>query len=491
MRSIRQRLTIGYIGALALSITLFGVILYLDRRSSNFQELDDRLEVDADLTLRVLRDYSRQFGRLPPVVETVQQTFRSFGHYLLLLGPDRSILLTIDPSSDEQGAAGRPARLADSDFERLRDVAFAQSAQSNIGTVTVAPGVAAIRYHLVAATGADPGLRWMLVGASLDEVSFGPSALARSMLLTAPVLLVLSVLIGSWLARTSLKPLESTIDELTAITDGRSLHRRLPVNPGSSDELARLSQAVNGMFARLEQSFAAQQRFVAEASHELKTPLAVLRTGVERALTRPPTPSESLEPLDASLEEINRMTELVDSLLTLARADEGRAPLAVEPTDLRDLVSEAAETAQILGEAKELVIRLQIPEVPVVLAVDKTRMRQLLLNLATNAVRYTPARGEIGVGLVDQGVSIQLVVRDTGIGIAAGDLPHIFDRFWRADPARSRETGGTGTGLGLAITKWIAEAHGGTISVQSRPGRGTVFTVSLPRPNPPPSEPAI
>ena len=189
----------------------------------------------------------------------------------------------------------------------------------------------------------------------------------------------------------------------------------------------------------------------------------------------------SLEPLDESLEEINRMTELVDSLLMLARADEGRVPLAVDPCDLRELASEAVETAQILGEAKNLTIRSQIPSRPVVLGIDRTRIRQLLLNLVTNAVKYTPAGGEIGVGLADQEGTVQLVVRDTGIGIAAGDLPHIFDRFWRADPARARDTEGTGTGLGLAITKWIAEVHGGSISVQSRPGKGTVFTVSLPR----------
>ncbi|MCC7132574.1 MAG: HAMP domain-containing protein, partial [Gemmatimonadales bacterium] len=321
----------------------------------------------------------------------------------------------------------------------------------------------------------------MLVGAGIDEVSFGPAALLRSMLLIAPAVLLISVLVGSWLAGTSLRPLESTIDELTAITDGRSLHRRLPVDPGSTDELARLAQAANGMFARLEQSFAAQQRFVAEASHELKTPLMVLRAGVERALTNPKIPPESLEPLDESLEEINRMTELVDSLLMLARADEGRVPLAVDPCDLRELASEAVETAQILGEAKNLTIRSQIPSRPVVLGIDRTRIRQLLLNLVTNAVKYTPAGGEIGVGLADQEGTVQLVVRDTGIGIAAGDLPHIFDRFWRADPARARDTEGTGTGLGLAITKWIAEVHGGSISVQSRPGKGTVFTVSLPR----------
>lgn len=470
MRSIRQRLTVGFIAGLGLSIALFGVVLYYDRREANLEELDSRLDIEADLTIRILRDLSKTFGRLPPIVESVERQFQNLRHYLVIVGTDGGTLLSIDPQRELDNRA----------VERLRDLALA-GADRSYGQTKLMPGGPAIRYHVAAVSGADPGIRVILVGASVEEVLFGPEALARSMLLIAPVLLLVSVLVGSWLAGTSLRPLEATIDELTAITDGKSLHRRLPIDPGGTDELARLTQAANGMFARLEHSFAAQQRFVAEASHELKTPLMVLRAGVERALTNPKVPSESLEPLDESLEEINRMSELVDSLLTLARADEGRAPLALEDHELNELVGEAAETAQILGEAKSLRVQAEVPSRPVVLPIDRNRIRQLLLNLVTNAVKYTPAGGEIGLGLADEGNVVSLIVRDTGIGIASGDLPHIFDRFWRADPARSRDLEGTGTGLGLAITKWIAEAHGGTISVQSRPGRGTIFTVSLPR----------
>jgi signal transduction histidine kinase len=153
----------------------------------------------------------------------------------------------------------------------------------------------------------------------------------------------------------------------------------------------------------------------------------------------------------------------------------------VEDCDLRELVAEGAETANILGEERALTVTASIPDAPVALRVDRNRVRQMLLNLVTNAVKYTPEGGEVSLGLSDQGDSVTLTVGDTGIGIAAGDLQHIFDRFWRADPARSRVGESPGTGLGLAITKWVAEAHGGTIAVQSRPGRGTLFTVTLPR----------
>jgi signal transduction histidine kinase len=236
------------------------------------------------------------------------------------------------------------------------------------------------------------------------------------------------------------------------------------------------------MIARLEQSFASLRCFTADASHELKTPLMVLRAGVERALTHPGASPDVLPTLDETLAQINRMSEMVEGLLTLARADEGRAPLAVEDCDLRDIVADVAETAGILGDDAGVAVIAQFPDAPVRVRADRQRIREMLLNLVTNAVKYTPSGGNIGLSLTEEHDHVTITVRDSGIGIAPGDLPHIFDRFWRADPARSRTGERPGTGLGLAITKWIVEAHGGSITVQSRPGRGTIFTVLLPKP---------
>lgn len=175
------------------------------------------------------------------------------------------------------------------------------------------------------------------------------------------------------------------------------------------------------------------------------------------------------------------MTELLDALLTLARADEGRADLHREPVDLRAIIEEAGETGELLAEHAGVTIEIRMPPDPLVLAVDQSRMRQLALNLIENAVKYTPRGGQVSVELGASDGRVLLTVADSGIGIAPGDLPHIFDRFWRADSARTRTGERPGTGLGLAICKWIAEAHGGTIEVQSRPGRGTTFTVALPQ----------
>jgi signal transduction histidine kinase len=187
-----------------------------------------------------------------------------------------------------------------------------------------------------------------------------------------------------------------------------------------------------------------------------------------------------MEVLEETLLEAKRMTELVDSLLTLARADEGRAPLHVERIELREILGEVAETANILSEQSSVSISVQAPDRPVTLSIDRNRVRQLLMNLLTNATKYTAAGGEVSIDAKREGGEVVIRVRDTGIGIAPGELPHVFDRFWRADPARSRSGQRSGSGLGLAICKWIAEAHGGSIHLQSKPGRGTTITVVLP-----------
>jgi signal transduction histidine kinase len=336
-----------------------------------------------------------------------------------------------------------------------------------------------VRYLIRPVRSAGPEIDAILVGASTESIGFGPRALLRSMMFTAPLVLLISLSVGSWLAGKRFQPLTRMMDEVEAISDGRSLHRRLAVT--GRDQMARLALTLKRMIARLEDSFSALHRFTADASHELKTPLMVLRAGVERALTHPDTPDEALQSLDETLEGVNWMTELVENLLILARADEGRAPLAVEPCDLREIVAEAVETGGMLAEGAGNTVTTEVPDHPVILPVDRTRVRQLLLNLVTNAVKYTPAGGRVLVGLVEEPDHVVMEVRDTGVGIAPGDLPHVFDRFWRADPARTRTGEKAGTGLGLAITKWVAEAHGGSIQVQSRPGRGTIFTVVLPR----------
>jgi len=484
--TIRRRLTLWYTVALGVTVLAFGTLLYLERRQSSLRELDQRLGLEADLANRWLSESYNVLGRIVTTAGTSPSLDPGISAYLEAV---RDYLIVADTNGNVLALSEAARGLNADALQRLSSPLDSLRLPKHAGTLSLGADGGTVRYLAVRVEAAGPEIGGLIVATSTNQVGFGPAELLRSMLLIAPIILLGAALVGYWLAGTSLRPVQGIMDEVEAISDGTSLHRRLAV-PMSGDEMARLAFTVNGMLARLEQSFGSLHRFTADASHELKTPLMVLRAGVERALVHPGVPGEILQSLDETLAQINEMTELVESLLTLARADEGRAPLAVEESDLRDLMGDVVETAGMLGEGVGITVTSRIPDQPVRLAVDRQRIREMLLNLVTNAIKYTPQGGAIDLTLSEQDGAVSLTVRDTGIGIAPGDLPHIFERFWRADPARSRTGDRPGTGLGLAITKWIAEAHGGSITVQSRPGRGTVFSVRLPR-SPIPAAPGV
>jgi two-component system OmpR family sensor kinase len=478
MHTIRARLAASYVVALAATMFMFAVVLYLVQRGENLHELDARARLESDLIAATLTEAFRSRGTLVAEDPQTGRMVLASDVAAFLEGVPGYILL-VDADGDVLHASPDARALPYGSLVRLLAPVFTVGTTSRSGALDLGPPIGEVRYSVRPVTEAGPEIHAVFSGDATASLVVGPRRLALVLLLLAPVILAASVGIGYILAGSALAPLDRVVDEVQAITDGRSLHRRLaPLESG--DELARLTATLNAMLGRLEQSFASLRRFTADASHELKTPLTVLRAGVERALTHRRITPEVMEVLDETLAEVNRMTEIVESLLVLARADEGRAPLALEPVDLCDLLGEIAETGGILGEQAGVTVRVSIPDASVVLPGDPLRLRQLFMNLLTNAIKYTPAGGRVDVRAEPHRDGVAISVRDTGIGIAPGDLPHIFDRFWRADPSRSRMRERSGVGLGLAISKWIAEAHGGAIAVQSRPGRGTTFTVQLP-----------
>jgi signal transduction histidine kinase len=488
MQSIRWRLTLFYGVALMLTIALFGGTLYWERRASAERERElqtgTRLEFEASLVRRAIEERGRLLPRLvqqsAPLGRPGEITFELVPEIGAYLDGLSGFLIVMDPSGRMLYVSEAAASIDPSSLNLVRRLLLRQPILPRRESLVLEAGDEPYRV-LIDTLGGPAGreVRAFMVAAQPSGQLYGPSQLLVSMLLVAPFILIASSLLGYWLAGRSLTPLEQMIQEVEAITDGRSLHRRVAV-PSGNDELARLGANLNAMLGRVERSFVALRRFTADASHELKTPLMVLRAGVERALTHPETPGEMVDSLDETLRQINEMTELVTNLLTLARVDEGRSTLLLVETDLVPLVAEAAETAELLGEQHGVIVSFDLAQGPVRARVEPGRIRQLLMNLLTNAIKYTPRGGEVEVALgADHGDAV-LLVRDTGIGIAPGDVPHVFERFWRADPARSRTGERPGVGLGLAITKWIVEAHEGTITVQSRPGRGTTFTVRLP-----------
>jgi signal transduction histidine kinase len=321
------------------------------------------------------------------------------------------------------------------------------------------------------------GISHVVAGTTLPPTGPRIERAVAALLVVSPLVLFASIAFARSVASRPMQELERVINEVEAIKDGRSLHRRLATGH-ANDELSRLATTLNEMMQRLETSFSALRTFTADASHELNTPLTVMRADVERAMDPATTDDERLVALEEALHEVRRMTDLVDSLLTLARADEGRFDLHREPVDLAALVADVYETALLLAEDAGLSVKLTLLEHATVPG-DAARLRQLFLNLVTNAIKYTPEGGRVELSLGRRLDGVAFAVRDSGIGISAADLPHIFERFWRADRSRSRATE-PGFGLGLPICNWIAQAHGGSIVATSKLGKGSTFTVTLP-----------
>jgi signal transduction histidine kinase len=490
MASIRTRLTVAYAGALVGALAAFGTALYVARRAAAYQELGQEAIVEADRVLDAVRSHEAGGGvvsvtdSLTPEGSAAQRKprlSRELGERLERLG---GYFIVLDAEGRSTFSSFAVRRLHRDDLSQLQEVALRLPAGGDAAArVPLLRDTAVAKRLLIVArsdTTLGPAVSRVVAGLPTEAAELAPRLLVGTMLVVAPFILLLSLPLAYYVGGRTFRPVDQLINEVEAITDGRSLHRRLPTDP-SNDELSRLSTTLNAMIGRLEHSFAALRRFTADASHELKTPLTVLRADVERAMNPSTRGTERMVALEEALQEIARMADLVDSLLTLARADEGRFDLVREPIRLEPLVREVHETATILGEDAGLAVGLPVLEDATVLA-DRRRLRQLFLNLVTNAIKYTPRGGRVELSLARRTASTEVAfaVRDSGIGIAAADLPYIFDRFWRADRARSRSSERAGFGLGLAIAQWIAQAHAGTLTVQSRLGRGSVFTVTLP-----------
>jgi signal transduction histidine kinase len=479
MASIRTRVTAAYALALGGTMLAFSAGLWTSRRSAVLRDLQVRVATLADIGHLVLTQAGTQNT---PVVVTNDSLRGPELQPLVRARLDAvpGFLVVSDSQRPLYTSAAVRGLAAPEDIATLVSAALRLSPEQPVAKVQLA------RDQLLMVARFENGeagpVRRVVAAGSLREAAFFNSEQFDVFVLIAPLVLVLSASMAFLITGRAMRPVDVLIHDVSAITDGRSLHKRLPVSE-SEDELARLAATLNAMIARLEQSFTALRRFTADASHELKTPLTVLRADIERAMASGPRSTDGAVALEEALQESARMADLVESLLTLARSDEGRFDLHREPVSLEPLVRDVAETAQILGEDAGLRVGVS-PLEPVTVMGDPLRLRQLFLNLVTNAVKYTGKGGKIDLSLVRRGDVVEFAVADTGIGIAGADLPYVFDRFWRADRARSRSAQRSGVGLGLSISQWIAHAHGGSIIVASRLGRGSTFTVTLPVPGP-------
>jgi two-component system, OmpR family, heavy metal sensor histidine kinase CusS len=322
-----------------------------------------------------------------------------------------------------------------------------------------------------------PGRRYrILVAAPLEGTELMLRRLREVLLWAAPFVLLIASLGGYWISRRALQPVDA-ITRAAQTIGIENLSHRLEV-PAAGDELARLSATWNGMLERLEAAVKRLSQFTADASHELRTPIALIRATAELTLRRERSAETYREALRHIVDDADRTTRLIEDLLLLARADAGLPAWPLDRVELTPLVRDVCEQGQILAEERQLAISTEAPEQPVFVDANDPALRRLLLLLVDNAVKYTPAGGHITLSVTLDSSGPTVTVRDTGIGIPDAALPHVFERFYRVDESRSREAGGAG--LGLSIAQWIAQRHHASLEAESVEGRGSAFRVRFP-----------
>lgn len=459
-RSIRARLTLWLAVLVALGMAAFALYLYVAVQAT--------LTGDLERTLRVQE----------------QQVASSFDFGAAETGADGTAQHADIGAVDQFATAGLFVETFDargrllarsSNLGRLHLPGEARSA----ALVHAAPQVftqavpgGALRVYSAPAVRSGQTVGLVLVAASLHEVTATTQTLL-ALLVGGGLALVLLVVVGCGaLVRRGLRPLDDMATVAERIT-ARQLDHRLALRHAPA-EVARLAATFDAMLDRLDESFAMQRRFVADASHDLRTPLATLQGRSEVLLLSPDLDAESRAGLAMIRDEAARMGRLVANLLVLARGDEGR-DIDRRPVELDVLLLEVAQQAQT--QAHGVAVALGHEDQAQVLG-HAELLKQALLNLVDNALAYTPPGGRVELSLTVADGQVSVEVRDTGPGIAPDDLAHIFERFYRADHARSRHSGGAG--LGLSIVRWIAEAHGGRVAVESTAGAGSTFTIVLP-----------
>jgi heavy metal sensor kinase len=455
---VRVRLTAWYLGLLAVILATLGSFLLLRLRADLVAETDQVLDTQA-VAILADADAGARLEAMPasgvaglPAGDTAVQLLGSTGAVLDRAGPATPERPLLTPAMVRRVLAGHQVR------------------------AEMRPGPLHVRYRVLGLRRAGHGTPTALVvAAPLSDVDRSVDRLRLLLGVAGPIALVLAGAGGWLLARAALRP----VDQMTrqaGVIGAHRLHDRVSV-PDAADELTRLARTLNGMLDRIEHGLVEQRRFVADASHELRTPLAVMRAELEVAVRADDLPADAAEVLASTAEEAARMSRIVDDLLTLAHRDEHRLELLLAPVDLASVATTVITQLRPLADQGGVHLSVRAAHVPSVLA-DRARLTQVVTNLVDNAVKYSGADGTVQVKVWRAAGGAGLAVTDSGPGIAAEDLPRVFDRFSRLDPARSRVCGGSG--LGLAICKALVEAHGGRIWADSTPGTGSTFVLTLP-----------
>lgn len=455
---IRTRLTIWYVALLAAILAALGVFLLVRLEADLVAGVDRSLSVRAaQITLAFqgsegggFQDVSDAALAGLPQAESASQILSADGIVMQSSGDAIAERPMLDHVALERVVRGEPVRATvafGADGERFRVLALPAPTQAD-------------REVLVVAT-------------SLEDVDNSVHRLLMLLFVAGPAALATAGVGGWWLARKALRPVARMTDQAGKIGIDR-LHERVTV-PKVMDELGHLAQTFNAMLERLEQGVEDKRRFVADASHELRTPLAVMQSELDVTLRSDRLSHQAREVLESARAEVGRMSRIVENLLILARIDEGQLRLLLTRVSLQDVVRAVVRQLQPLAEAKA--IHVEIAGARAEASADRERLVLAVTTLVENAVKYSTSGGEVRVSVWQQANEAGITVADNGPGIPRRELPRIFDRFFRVDPARSRGEGGSG--LGLAICREIVQAHGGRVWAESEEGIGSSFSLAL------------
>ena len=454
-RSIRFRLTAWYAGILAVTFSVFGIGAWLAIRDSIYET------VDKDLRSRLvaMREFLQREAAQPDALsdELIENAALAPAGTRFRVADRTGRWLYQSPGAKAWGALPDPGRLA-----RQVELRTVMQNRKPIRVLSASIPVGVVQ-----------------IGVPIDEFAEMLDAFTWTVVIASPLMLLLASAGGYWMSRRALAPVE-LITHTAEDIEARNLAKRLPL-AGAGDELDHLSATLNAMFGRLEDAFRRITQFTADASHELRTPVAIIRTTAEVTRRKPRSGPEYEAALDRILAESERTSELIEDLMALARSDAGTEDFVAEPIRMAELVSGACLDAAVLADAAQ--VRLDTAELhDCTVSGDRRALRRLLLVLVDNAIKYSKPGGQVEVTLdICQWAGramARVAVRDEGIGIASDDLPHVFERFYRASKDRSRIV--EGVGLGLSIAQSIAHRHGGEVEVDSTPGQGTTARLFLP-----------
>lgn len=468
IKSIRARLTLWYVAVLSVILAVSGFVVFSLLARSRYERLDARLElacrvISSSLSHEIEEHEGKQPGEASfrSVLRTIHQlTFPA--QAMAILQDDRPVGAKVD---------SRSRSIPPEAYRHLRQLPG--------GGIPGFWSENGWRYSALQINIPKAGSYVLLSGESELDTERDVASFRRAFLLGVPIAVLLSAFGGYWLARKSLEPVVVISQTVETITSS-SLERRVPVqNPG--DELGLLAQTFNRLLERIELAFGQQRRFMADASHELRTPVSVAHTAADVTLDQPQrTEEEYREALQIINSQLRRLMRVVEDMFLLARADSGAAPLRWGKFYLDELLADTAKAARVLAEKNGVQVNVEPMEESLCCA-DESLVRQMVMILLDNAVKYSQTAGQVTIRLGKSGSNYTIQVEDKGPGIPPESQPRIFDRFYRVDAARSRASGTSGgAGLGLSIARWVAEAHKGKLTLVSSDHSGTIFLAVLP-----------